>query len=199
MKRVWVKGFVILAIVLVAFFVLSERRVADYPSNWPEVLKRKDAKCTDLSGVFLNVGEEAPTNEYRYIAPVYLGMELLPNLVYSGVDPKWAEKVALKVYGDTSLEVGLWEKDKRIYHETFNKTETFSCTQQYIVISESGNASSHIRAARFSSKTEIGKAADGSIIVRSTYTQYGLFAFLIPYRESTVQWYRFLPVNASKE
>ncbi|MDD3326805.1 MAG: hypothetical protein PHW25_06950 [Zoogloea sp.] len=175
-------------------------QAVDYPSFWPPVSDGKPgAACPDLDGAYKNAGDlMLGENDSKSMSSSHLGMELLSfgKLMSEGIDPKWADQVVLQMTRRSDLEVSLLEKGKLIYRTVLKKGESFSCTPKYLRMDVSSSGSSHIRVATRFAHNEIGKASDGSLIIRYEAKEYGLFAFLLPYRESRLWWYRFEPAPA---
>jgi hypothetical protein len=191
MKALTITLAVLISAVLLLFFFNSESNVAEYPTDWPIVKASAAWKCSDTFGKFKNKGDEAPTNRFRYISPIYLGMELSEHVLYdTNVDPKWADIVELVATTNSGFEVVLWEEGKQLLRDRYKQGD-FSCSSGWISTSSSGMNSTHIRVEWNAYSLKFAKASDGSLVMRSSYKNYGLFAFLIPYREQTVQWYRF--------
>lgn len=188
---------IIVGIAALLLSITSVCRAVDYPPYWPGILDGKQgAVCPDLSGTYKNSGDLLiGDNDHKSIFPAHLSMELLSfdELMSKDIDPKWADKVVLRITRDDDLEVVLLQKEKKIYQTILKKGKSFSCTPKYLVMQGASGHTTHIRVEYGKSKNEIGKAVDGSIIIRFSSTDYGLFAFLIPYRETNLWWYRFEP------
>jgi hypothetical protein len=193
---------VIVAVVALFLSGASVSRAVEYPSYWPEISDGKQgAVCPDLSGTYKNSGDLLiGDDDHKSIMSAHLAMELLSfdDLMSKGIDPKWADKVVIKNTIDADLDVVLLQKGKEIYRAVLNKNKDFSCAKKYIVMQGSSGRTTHIRVEHGKYKNQIGKAVDGSVIIRYSSTDYGLFAFLIPYRETSLWWYRFEPSPLSE-
>jgi hypothetical protein len=187
---------------LFAVFVLTActtTHIAEYPHEWAKQITITARDCPGLTGIFVNKGEEAKTNRFRYIAPTYLGQILFPKiLIERDIDPKWATEVELRQEEDESLSITLWENKKKIFHSTFKKGIDFECSSSYLITKDTYPKFTKFGPGMGKVTTSFGRAQDGSIIVKSDCFVLETMFIVLVGTETTVEWYKFLPYGVSQ-
>ncbi len=185
-------------------FASCTNDIAKYPPDWAPVSKEQNAECINFSGIYINKAIEAPTNQDKALhtkypsLSVYLSELLVPFIPSRQYfEHKWVDTIELKGIDNGTLKITLWEKDKQIFQTTLNNKSDFSCTSQYLVLTDTSNPENMMGVTERFEKTKFSKGVDGSILVSEQKTDVGLFA-LVPYGEKTLQRYKFLPAGSLK-
>jgi len=185
-------------------FASCTNDIAKHPSDWAAVSKEQNAECINLNGIYINKAIEASTNQDKALhakyplLSVYLSELLVPFIPSRQYfEHKWADTIELKGVDKGKLKIILWKKNKQIFQTTLNNKSDFSCTSQYLVLTDTSSPENMMGVTERFEKTKFSKSVDGSILVSEQKTDVGLIV-LIPYGEKTLQHYRFLSVSSLK-
>jgi len=170
---------------------------ANPSASWSSNRQYVENSCTDISGVYQNIGEDAPDNKQKEIHerhPQYLSGYFEPSVLINGIKHKWITRVEISFIPKGELIVDLIKRNKTVGTRILKQEKDFSCTTEGIVMKSSYSPSSPFGPSVNLYTRLLYKAEDGSLIVKDREREVGLFA-VIPTWSSVTQFYRFPPLD----
>ncbi len=196
MKRIFLPLWLHILLIFISGLLTScANHISKPPSSWDVSDKSISEKtCSDISGVYQNRGIEAPDNNSgidRTKYPKYLS-EYFAILRVNGFEHRWITHLKLTPMYQGKFKVVFKQKDKTIATKTMIKMKDFTCTPQGIRMSTSGTSATVYGPEYRSNEKFYYKATDGSLIVKDSHSEAGVFA-VIPYGGTTTEFYKFPP------
>lgn len=150
------------------------------PEAWPAVVTA--AGCPDVAGAYDNVG--ATSGKFG----AALSWFLMPS--QDAATRKHLEGAyRIEVAGDarTELDVSAWRRNAFVARRALKRGADYDCEDGALVLSLPAQAGSRLRGAA------LMRAADGSLLARTSSVETGLAYYVLPYALPTRVWARFEP------
>lgn len=171
---------------------------ADAPTSWDGENSITAQGCADISGIYRNLGEDAPKNKDKDIHrkyPQYLSEFFIPLLV-NGRKHRWITHVEISGVHRGELVLVFKKRDKTIDKLILKEKKDLSCTAQGIEIKET--SAMHYNIASLgdirTNTLVLSRGRDASLLVEEIEKEKGVAMLIlvpVPYATSTIQYYRF--------
>ena len=153
------------------------------PSEWPAVETVRG--CPAVAGRFDNVG--ATSGKFG----AALSWFVMPS--NDAATRKHLEGAyRIEIAGDPAkeLDVSAWKRNAFVARRVLKPGEDYNCEEGAMVLSLPSDGGSRMRGAA------LMRAADGSLMARTSSVEVGLKYFILPYAIPTRVWARFEPQPA---
>ena len=199
-KKIFLSSLVHISILLISSLITSCTQISKPPSSWETSAKPgSEQTCGDISGIYQNKGIAAPDNSSdidRLKHPKYLS-EYFAIFRVNGFEHRWITHLELTPINQGQFKIVFKQNDRIVDTKTMREKKDFTCTPRGIKIAEKKMPSNPYGPEFVSNEQILYKAADGSLIVKDSHSEAGVFA-VVPYGGTMTQFYKFPPFMEKK-